>query len=97
MATTNFVLDETLTLLLLRLGLPAARAWWDRVSQSPRVTITDINAEVRRDSLDWSFRYEDKDFSFTGCTSFAFMRREKISEVLTTDRHFLQAGFVAVP
>jgi hypothetical protein len=47
--------------------------------------------------LDWSFRYEDKDFSFTGCTSFAFMRREKIREALTTDRHFVPAGFATVP
>ena len=65
--------------------------------QSPRAIIADIDAALRRDASDWFFRYEDKDFSFTDCTSFALMRREKISEVLTTDRLFLQAGFVAVP
>jgi predicted nucleic acid-binding protein len=97
LVATDYVLDETLTLLRLRLGLPAAREWWERVSQSQRVILADIDAELRHDALDWFFRYEDKDFSFTDCTSFAFMRREKISEVLTNDRHFLQAGFVAVP
>ncbi len=93
LVTTDYVLDETLTLLRLRLGLGAAREWWARVSQSPRVIITEIDAELRRDALDWFFRYEDKDFSFTDCTSFALMRREKIREALTTDRHFVQAGF----
>lgn len=97
LVTTDYVLDETLTLLRLRLGLGAAHDWWERVSQSPRVIIVDIDAELRRDASDWFFRYEDKDFSFTDCTSFALMRREKIREALTTDRHFSQAGFTAVP
>lgn len=91
--TTDYVLDETLTLLRLRLGLAAAREWWERISQSPRVTIADIDAELRHRAMDWFFGYEDKDFSFTDCTSFAFMRQEKIREALTTDRHFRQAGF----
>lgn len=93
---TDYVLDETLTLLRLRLGLDAARDWWQRVSQSPRVTFADINADLRDRAMDWFFRYEDKDFSFTDCTSFAFMRQEKIREALTTDRHFRQAGFEVV-
>jgi predicted nucleic acid-binding protein len=96
LVTTDYVLDETLTLLRLRLGLAAAREWWERVSQSPRVVITDVEGELRRDALDWFFRYEDKNFSFTDCTSFAFMRREKLRGVLTTDRHFAQAGFEVV-
>ena len=96
LVTTDYVLDETLTLLRLRLGLPAARDWWDRVSQSPRVTIADIDAELRDRAMDWFFRYEDKDFSFTDCTSFAFMKQQKIREALTTDRHFRQAGFEVV-
>lgn len=94
--TTDYVLDETLTLLRLRLGLAAAREWWERISQSPRVTIADIDAELRDRAMDWFFRYEDKDFSFTDCTSFALMRQEKIREALTTDRHFRQAGFEVV-
>lgn len=96
LVTTDYVLDETLTLLRLRLGLGAAREWWERVSQSPRVIVADVDAGLRDRAMDWFFRYEDKDFSFTDCTSFAFMRQEKIREALTTDRHFLQAGFEVV-
>lgn len=96
LVSTDYVLDETLTLLRLRLGLGAAHQWWERIARSPRVAFADVGADLRKDAMDWFFRYEDKDFSFTDCTSFAFMRREKVREVLTTDRHFRQAGFEVV-
>ena len=35
----------------------------------------------------------DKSYSFTDCTSFVVMRELGIREALTTDRHFVQAGF----
>ena len=43
------------------------------------------------------FRYRDKDFSFTDCTSFILMRELKLREALTTDHHFVQAGFAIKP
>ena len=38
----------------------------------------------------------DKDWSLTDCLSFVVMEREGIHEALTGDRHFEQAGFVAL-
>lgn len=38
----------------------------------------------------------DKEWSLTDCISFVVMLREKITEALTGDRHFEQAGFVAL-
>jgi hypothetical protein len=35
----------------------------------------------------------DKDWSLTDCTSFVVMKRLRITEALTADRHFEQAGF----
>ena len=43
------------------------------------------------------FRCRDKNCSFTDCTSFVVMRELRLQEALTTDRHFMQMGFHAVP
>ena len=39
---------------------------------------------------------EDQDWSLTDCISFTVMRDRGIAEALTADRHFEQAGFVAL-
>ena len=62
-----------------------------------------INAKRLRASLqeviarDIFFRYRDKSYSFTDCTSFVVMRELKLKDALTTDRHFRQMGFNIVP
>lgn len=38
----------------------------------------------------------DKDWSLTDCTSFVHMQHESITEALTADIHFRQAGFTAL-
>jgi len=41
-------------------------------------------------------RRPDKDWSFTDCISFAVMQAEGLTEALTADHHFEQAGFTAL-
>ena len=38
----------------------------------------------------------DKEWSLTDCASFALMKERGIAEALAHDRHFEQAGFVAL-
>lgn len=38
----------------------------------------------------------DKHWSHTDCMSFVLMRQKKMTEALTYDKHFEQAGFVAL-
>jgi predicted nucleic acid-binding protein len=97
LVSSDFVMDETLTLLRMRLGLPAAERWWDRVSASPRLRWEWVDPERAEKARAWFFRWRDKDFSFTDCTSFVVMKERRIREALTNDRHFSQAGFQALP
>lgn len=38
----------------------------------------------------------DKDWSLTDCISFVVMKQHGLTEALTADRHFEQAGFKAL-
>ena len=95
--TTDYIADETLTLIRLRLSHAAAEGWWRQVEGSSRLrweTVTPARAEKARGLF---FRYHDKDFSFTDCTSFVVMRELRLREALTTDHHFAQMGFTLKP
>lgn len=95
--TTDYVADETLTLLRLRLGLACAEAWWRQVDSSSRVRWESISPPRTDKARDWFFRHRDKEYSFTDCTSFVVMRELRLRDALTTDPHFTQAGFLRKP
>lgn len=97
LVTTDYVVDETLTLIRLRLSLPAAETWWRQVDTSQRVRWERIDATRFDRALELLFRHRDKDYSFTDCTSFALMRELRLTSVLTTDKHFKQMGFDVLP
>ncbi len=44
--------------------------------------------------MDLFEKYADQRVSFTDCISFVLMRRHKIRQVFSFDRHFELAGFV---
>jgi uncharacterized protein len=95
--TSDYVADETLTLLRIRLGIDAAETWWQQVDGSSRVRWEYVSLARADKARSLFFRYRDKDFSFTDCTSFILMRELKLREALTTDHHFPQAGFGIKP
>ena len=97
LVTTDYVIDETLTLVCLRLGLTAAEAWWAQVEASSRLRVEWVGPARADSARHLFFRHRDKDFSFTDCTSFIVMQELKLREALTTDGHFEQAGFDATP
>lgn len=94
---SNYVVDETLTLIRIRLGMAAAERWWDLVSQSPRCNAEWITHERQEKAIKWFFKWQDQSFSLTDCTSFVVMRELGMEKALTADRHFRTAGFEVVP
>jgi predicted nucleic acid-binding protein len=95
--TTDFVADETLTLIRFRLGVNAAHAWWQQIDGSSRLRWERVDVERFEKAHNLFFQYRDKDFSFTDCTSFVIMRELRLTHAITTDRHFRQMGFQLLP
>lgn len=95
--TTDFVVDETLTLIRFRLGLPAGSVWWQQIDGSTRLRWERVESDRFERARHLFFQYRDKDLSFTDCTSVAVMRELKLKTVITTDGHFRQVGFDVLP
>lgn len=94
---SNYVLDEVLTILRLRCGHRAAVAFRETMESSKAVTVLWIDEVTENKGWQIFKKHEDKDFSFTDCTSFALMEREVIRTAFAFDRHFSQYGFESVP
>jgi hypothetical protein len=97
LVTTDYVIDETLTLIRVRLTLAAAEAWWAQLEGSSRLRWEWIGMDRAEKARDVFFRHRDKSYSFTDCTSFVVMKELKLKQALTTDRHFRQMGFEVLP
>jgi len=95
--TSNFVLDEAITLLTRRAGAgfaaDQARVWYS--SAVLRILRPDADDEQR--ALDLLEKYADQAVSFTDCVSFVLMKRERLKRAFSFDRHFTSAGFELFP
>lgn len=91
--TTNWVVGETLNLTRSRLGHRVAVALGTELWTRPGLRVVRVSQKDEQEAWRLFQRYADKDFSFTDCTSFAVMRRLRITRALAFDRHFQQMGF----
>jgi len=75
----------------LYLRTPSTGSRW-RTDQS--LTIVEANHELFEHGLDLFGNRPDKSWSLTDCISFVVMQAHGLTEALTADHHFEQAGFV---
>jgi hypothetical protein len=94
--TTDYIIDELLTLLISRGQRPVAKVlgrqlWSGALCQIIWVSQPDIDAA-------WHVfdSFDDKLWSFTDCVSYAVMKRLGIVEAFALDDDFKQFGFVNV-
>jgi uncharacterized protein len=66
------------------------------LSAEERVEIVPADHPSFLGALSLYVRRQDKSWSFTDCTSFCLMKARKITNALTTDHHFEQAGFTVL-
>jgi predicted nucleic acid-binding protein len=65
----------------------------DDLKQNPQMTIIAADESLFDEGTELYRLRPDKDWSLTDCISFLVMEREGITDALTGDHHFEQAGF----
>ena len=67
-----------------------------RLRENPNVTVVPQTSVQFGESLAFFCGHRDKEWSQTDCASFLIMREAGMTEALTYDHHFEQAGFTAL-
>ena len=94
----------TTEFILLELGNACARAedhgdflaLLAGIRASPRTRVVPLDSRLLQRGLDLFANRPDKNWSLTDCISFVVMQDEGLTEALTGDSHFEQAGFKAL-
>jgi len=96
LVTTNYVLAELTALMTSPLRFPRPRIieFINGIKESAFFDI--IHIDENFDLLAWELleNRTDKNWSLVDCSSFVVMNETGITDALTTDRHFEQAGFI---
>ncbi|HNQ88760.1 MAG TPA: PIN domain-containing protein [Verrucomicrobiota bacterium] len=90
---TDYILDEACTLAKARAGAAAALRLLALVEASAGFRLEWVGPDRFEAAKAWFRKHSDHGYSFTDCTSFVVMRELKIRDALTSDRHFVEAGF----
>jgi predicted nucleic acid-binding protein len=91
--TTNFVLDEAITLLIRRRPFEEVARFTRGLLTSPFIEIEEITPARFRRAFDMRLAFRDKpDISFTDLTTMIVAQDLKLTDILSGDRHFLQVG-----
>ena len=94
LVTSVLVLGETWTFLRRRAGHTRALAWLDGVLTGDVTRVERIDDALEDQAWAWLRAHDERPYSFVDATSFALMRKLRITEALAFDGDFAAAGFV---
>lgn len=94
--TTDYVVDETLTLLRMRGENARALSLGSRFFAGEIATIHRLTNEQLLEAWHTFRQFSDKGWSFTDCTSKVTIEKLGVSRAFSLDRHFRQFGTVEV-
>ena len=94
--TTAWVLTEVADALAAPGQRSGFLALLEALRVDPEVSIVPPNEDLFEAGISLYSRRPDKDWSLTDCISFVVMQQRGMTEALTGDRHFEQAGFMAL-
>jgi predicted nucleic acid-binding protein len=90
--TSNFVLSETHTLIRFKVGHSTTIDFMKSFAQTG-IKILRVGEAIEQTAKMIFARYEDKDFSFVDCTSFALIDHYRLDHAFAFDSHFRQYRF----
>jgi uncharacterized protein len=94
--TTAWVITEVADALAGPHHRQTFQKFYEALRAEKRVRVLPPDAASWERGLRLYFERPDKEWSLTDCISFTVMREEDMTEALTADRHFEQAGFSAL-
>lgn len=94
--TTEWVLTELMDALSEGAARRTAVEFIQELRESGNLRIEFASHDLFQAGLDLYISRPDKEWSLTDCISFVVMERENLTDALTGDRHFVQAGFNAL-
>jgi len=94
--TTDYVLDETVTLLQARGKATVAPRLFESVFASRACRVVWMDPERFEQTKALFLQRLGQQWSFTDCLSFVVMRTLHLREALTKEAHFAAAGFTAL-
>lgn len=94
--TTDYVVDETLTLLRARGERRKALEMGELFFESNEIVLYILDESDIRETWEIFRKFADKDWSFTDCASRYICEKFEIAQAVSFDRHFSQFGFVTV-
>ncbi len=96
MITTRAVILEIGNALAKLRYRAAAIELLDSLEEDPNVKIIALSEELYNRAMKLFRQRPDKEWGLTDCVSFVVMQDYEITEALTADEHFKQAGFRAL-
>ena len=93
LCTSELVLGETWTLVRKRSGHRQAMSWIDYVRGVPHIRVESVDDAIADEAWAWLRLHNERSYSFVDATSFALMRRLRITDALAFDGDFAAAGF----
>ena len=94
--TSEYVVVEVGNFFRARAARPRFRSFMHVVESDPATQIVAASSTLLRAAIELFVNRKDKTGSLTDCTSFVIMQDRGITDALSADHHFEQAGFRAL-
>ena len=97
LVTTSYVVDEIVTFLNNRRQHDKAVKIGNDLLTASRIQVVHVGEPLFYEAWDYFAQHADKTYSLTDCISIVLMARFAITQALTFDRYFVQAGLETLP